>query len=350
MFRSRTPSRRGLVPCLAVALCLSLAAAARAQRAELKGGAPVLAAFRDVVAKPSQSTVRIVCDAKEVALGTVVAADGYVVTKASELKGRTVCKFKDGRELEARVVGVDKKHDLAVLQVKAKGLTPVEWRDSKEAAVGNWVASAGTGAEPVAVGVVSVATRRPRPGQLPPARPAANSGFLGVALDNDESAARIARVEPRSPAAKAGLKVDDVVLSIAGKKVLGPERLVNLIQRYKAGDEITIKVKRGDEELELKAKLDKRPAALSRGDFQNAMGSKLSNRRGGFPVVLQHDTVIRPEDCGGPLVDLDGKAVGVNIARAGRTESYAIPSEVVRGLFAEVKAGKLVVNKEDEDD
>ena len=34
-------------------------------------------------------------------------------------------------------------------------------------------------------------------------------------------------------------------------------------------------------------------------------------------------------DCGGPLVDLDGAAVGLNIARAGRTESYALPADVV---------------------
>jgi S1-C subfamily serine protease len=43
--------------------------------------------------------------------------------------------------------------------------------------------------------------------------------------------------------------------------------------------------------------------------------------------------VVEPEDCGGPLVDLDGDVVGVNIARAGRTETRAIPSEVVRSLL-----------------
>ena len=67
----------------------------------------------------------------------------------------------------------------------------------------------------------------------------------------------------------------------------------------------------------------------------------MSKKRGGFPVILQHDTVIKPTDCGGPLVDLDGKAVGINIARAGRTESYAIPTEAVLGLIADLKSGKL---------
>ena len=37
-----------------------------------------------------------------------------------------------------------------------------------------------------------------------------------------------------------------------------------------------------------------------------------------------------PEDCGGPLVDLEGRVLGINIARAGRVESYALPASVVR--------------------
>ena len=64
---------------------------------------------------------------------------------------------------------------------------------------------------------------------------------------------------------------------------------------------------------------------MGRSDFQNSLGGKLSVRRFGFPLAFQHDTVLRPSDCGGPVVDLDGRVVGFNIARAGRTESYALP-------------------------
>jgi S1-C subfamily serine protease len=73
------------------------------------------------------------------------------------------------------------------------------------------------------------------------------------------------------------------------------------------------------------------------------MGSTLSERRNGFPTILQHDQVIAPTDCGGPLVDLDGKAVGINIARAGRVESYAIPTEVVLSAINELKSCRLAV-------
>ncbi|NOZ38750.1 MAG: serine protease, partial [Planctomycetes bacterium] len=69
------------------------------------------------------------------------------------------------------------------------------------------------------------------------------------------------------------------------------------------------------------------------------LGSSLSQRRFGFPSAFQHDTVIKPSDCGGPVVDLDGKVVGFNLARAGRTETYAIPADVVAGLIEEMKRG-----------
>src|SRR5262249_17623555 len=90
--------------------------------------------------------------------------------------------------------------------------------------------------------------------------------------------------------------------------------------------------------------LGKRPAG--RADVQNSMGSELSSRRSGFPTILQHDQVIKPTECGGPVVDLDGRVVGINIARAGRTESYAIPGEAVRKLLPELMSGKLAPPKE----
>ena len=85
--------------------------------------------------------------------------DGWILTKASLLTGKIVCRLKDGRELEARLIGVHDPHDLALVKIEVKGLVPVQWADSKAAPVGNWVASPGIGEEPVAVGVVSVAAR-----------------------------------------------------------------------------------------------------------------------------------------------------------------------------------------------
>src|SRR5215217_2311978 len=77
----------------------------------------VRSAFRDAVAAASRSTVVVKADGKEVALGTVVAADGWIVTKASELSGdRITCTPRGGSELPAKLVGVATQHDLAMLK------------------------------------------------------------------------------------------------------------------------------------------------------------------------------------------------------------------------------------------
>ena len=77
------------------------------------------------------------------------------------------------------------------------------------------------------------------------------------------------------------------------------------------------------------------------------MGGALSLRNANFPAVLQHDTVLTPAMVGGPLVTLDGTAVGINIARAGRVESYALPADVVTALLPDLKSGKLAPKRQD---
>src|SRR4051794_19983864 len=54
--------------------------------------------FRDVVSKPSASTVRILCDGKDAALGMVVGADGWILTKANDLRGNVTVKLRSGKE------------------------------------------------------------------------------------------------------------------------------------------------------------------------------------------------------------------------------------------------------------
>jgi membrane-associated protease RseP (regulator of RpoE activity) len=233
-----------------------------------------------------------------------------------------------------------------MLKVEASGLKPVQWRNSKEAIVGKFVASPGIGIDPVAVGVVSVGARKFKQGDQPPKFSTANSGYLGVGLEAGEGGAKVNAVSPKSPAEKAGLKINDIIYEAAGRKIIDHEALINTVGRLKPKDEILLKVKRGAEDLEIKAVLGVRPKELKENP-QETMGTKLSHRRGGFPVIIQHDSGVRPEDCGGPLVDLDGKTIGINIARAGRTETYAIPAEDVQALIPDLKSGKLAPKDDD---
>jgi serine protease Do len=306
----------------------------------LRNGPKVLEAFREVVARPSQHTVRVLANGKEVAYGTIVEADGLILTKASELDGKVTCRLPDGKTLDAKIVGTQEPFDLALLKIDAKGLPTPQWRESKEIKVGQWVASAGTGAEPVGVGFVSVATRKYKLGDQPAKFFNPNAGYLGVNLGEGTGGAKVTQVVPGSPAQKANLKLNDIVTEAAGRKIDGPPALINTLQRFKAGDSVTLKIKRGEEEIEVLANLAKVPPQIL-GNPQDTMGTTLSKRRGEFPVILQHDTGLRPEDCGGPLVDLDGKTVGINISRSGRPETFAIPSEEVQAILEDLKSGKL---------
>ena len=152
--------------CFAVSLALAGTASAQNRSSsagkdtvEIKTGSKFLAAFRDAVAKPARSTVRIECDGKETALGVVISKNGYILTKASDLSGKITVKLADGDEYDATWVGYHEPNDLAMLKIATNGLTPVQWFESKVAPVGHFVASVGPGEDPVAVGVVSVAAR-----------------------------------------------------------------------------------------------------------------------------------------------------------------------------------------------
>src|SRR5262245_52046701 len=99
-----------------------------------------LKAFKEVVAKPSESTVRIQCDGKDAALGMVVGPDGWILTKANDLKGDITVKLRDGTSYDARWIGAQQQHDIALLKIDAAGLKPIEFSDSKKAGVGSWLA------------------------------------------------------------------------------------------------------------------------------------------------------------------------------------------------------------------
>ncbi|MSQ96883.1 MAG: PDZ domain-containing protein [Gemmataceae bacterium] len=300
--------------------------------------------FQGVVAKPGESTVRVLVADKEVALGTIVTADGWILTKHSELRaGQITCKFSSGLEVHAELFGFDVPHDLAMLKIAVGGLIPVVWTDSNSSKIGHWVASPGTSKDPVAIGVISVAAREIKVGKKFTSM-GPGIAYLGVTFEPFFAGVKVEEVLPKAPGQEAGLKAGDQILAYNGKPVDSVDEFRAVFSNSKPGDEIKLKIFRAGKEQEITVKLIQNPTAkggASRSDTQNKMGSKLSDRRTGFPIILQHDSVLKPNDCGGPLVNLDGQVLGINIARAGRVESYAIPSEAVRPLLEKLKTKKL---------
>jgi serine protease Do len=320
-------------------LVILFAAPATAQTTE-KGRRTVVKLFTDISSKVSDSTVRVKAAGTDIALGTVVDPKGYILTKGDELKGALSVRLRDGSEYDAQYVGYHRETDLAMLKIDATDLTPVTFADGKKAEVGNWVAAPGLESEPVAAGVVSAGVRKLFGEEARIAK--GNKGFLGILLDKpkDQDGVLVTSVEPGTAAARARMKVDDIIVRVEDKAVTDPDSLQKILDDYKPNDTVVVAVKRGENELELKVKLGAR-SDIDRGEFQNKMGSSLSNRRTGFPAVIQHDTVLRPTDCGGPLVDLDGNVLGINIARAGRVETWTLPGEVIRPLIKQFVEGKI---------
>ena len=301
------------------------------------------ALLRDVApiaAQAGRSTVVVLCDGKPAALGTVVRKDGYIVTKASEIHGKLACKI-GARELPATVVKSKTEHDLALLKVDANDLVPITWADGDPPVPGSWLITPAPEKDVLGLGVVSIPARA-----IPDAPKILlrNRAIVGVMLDQTAKDARVHEVTPNLPAAKAGLKPGDVILNIDGQRTPTFKDVNQVMGKYKPGDKVTIEITRDGKPMKLKVDLvsSDQMAPKMNGDqltHLSEAGGTVSKRHNNFANALTHDTVLQAAQCGGPVVDLDGRAIGLNIARADRTASYAIPAGTVRKVVAELLAG-----------
>ena len=97
--------------------------------------------------------------------GFIVSPDGYVLTNAHVVAdaSEVTVKLTDRREFVAKVIGVDKRSDVALIKIAATGLPTVHFGDSSRLKPGQWVVAIGSPfgfANSVTAGVVS-ATARP---------------------------------------------------------------------------------------------------------------------------------------------------------------------------------------------
>jgi serine protease Do len=101
--------------------------------------------------------------------GFIVKSDGVILTNAHVVDGATEVKVKltDRREFPAKVVGVDKKTDVAVLKIDAQGLPVVKVGDPTHLRVGEWVLAIGSpfGFENSATAGIVSARGRSLPGE-----------------------------------------------------------------------------------------------------------------------------------------------------------------------------------------
>lgn len=78
--------------------------------------------------------------------GFIISRDGYVLTNAHvvDAADEVLVKLSDKREFKARIIGADKRTDVALIKIEAKNLPVVNIGDPSKLKVGEWVAAIGS--------------------------------------------------------------------------------------------------------------------------------------------------------------------------------------------------------------
>lgn len=283
-----------------------------------------------VTATANESTVLVLVDDKPAALGTVVAADGLILTKNSETANGKVTIQIGTDKLEAELVQRFASRDLAAYKVNRTNLNPIHWIDENASTpVGSVLTIPDSEGKPIGIGLVSV---------LP--RTMGKVGYLGVQTMEGEGGVLIQRVLEGGAAETAGLKNGDLVTALNGQKCASAVEFSYVIRRLRAGDKVKVEFEREGKTESLEATLNGRETGgreSGRARMMDEMSGPLSLVMGGFPEALQHDIPILPEQCGGPLLNLDGQCIGINVSRAGRVKTFAIPVTDIRAVLAEIE-------------
>jgi serine protease Do len=263
------------------------------------------------------------------AVGTIVDPDGWILTVASLLPAEPKCRLPDEQVVPATVVGVNPDFDVALLKVGAANLRGVEWAGA-ETTAGTILAAPSaspTTARPFfGVGIVSVATRD-LPGPYPKQR--AHQQFKaqppGVFGTPTAVGLRIDRLDVIS--ADSGIRVGDILVSMGETSIRTQDDVAASVAGLRPGDSVMMRVLRGEESLE----------------FSVVLGAALgiwSKPYGALPTLFEHDMLLLPSQCGGPVVNLDGKAVGITVYR-GKYGCLAIPASCLERLLPELRSGGL---------
>jgi len=96
--------------------------------------------------------------------GVIISADGYIVTNNHVIKGADNIQVttSDNHTFSARVIGEDPSTDIALIKVDASGLDFIEFGNSDEARIGDWVLAVGNPfnlSSTVTAGIISAKAR-----------------------------------------------------------------------------------------------------------------------------------------------------------------------------------------------
>ncbi|MFZ0016521.1 MAG: trypsin-like peptidase domain-containing protein [Acetobacteraceae bacterium] len=259
--------------------------------------------------------------------GFIIDSSGLIVTNNHVVghADKIVVSLTNGTRLPAEVIGTDELTDVALIKVQATGPLPaVAFGDSRQVEVGDWVLAAGNpfglggsvtagivsargrdlGAGPfdnflqldapinpgnsggpifnmdgqvvgVSTAIVSPSGGSVGIGFATPSElvmPIINQlrtsghierGWLGVSVANSDNGVTIAGIERTSPAARAGLRQGDIILSVNGERIEGALGLIRTVAAVSPGSSVNLTIRRQGREFDVPVTVGQRPASGS---------------------------------------------------------------------------------------
>jgi serine protease Do len=296
----------------------------------------IQAALKPITSNISPSVVEIRSVHDLISLGTVVSAEGLIVCKHSELSEDFYCVLPNGGKYWGRLIGIHPQKDLELIQIAANHLTPIVFCHFEAIEPGSLVVSVGQQEKAVGFGLVSMP-----PHDFGLKQPKCKDCIdLGVTVspspmvneDAPENETRsvsgleVLRVYPRTAAESSCLLVGDLLAAINGIELTSRGKMNEVANSIQIGQILTLRVVRNGKPVLLSTKV-KSFASPTLHDRWG--GGPYSDRRFGFPAIIAHDSVVLPQHCGSPLVGLDGRVIGINIARSMRVATFSIPIQEV---------------------
>jgi len=293
-------------------------------------GLQVQKAFSEMSELALKSSVKLMRNDKVLAHGTLVDSRGFVVSKASDCIGARSLVTNEGLSFPVKVRKRHEGCDLVLLEIlNDRSDWPfVEFSDENNSITSRWAISASPDLSEIRIGVFGATSRKI----------GREGGVMGVVLDEKSeelNGVLVAEVIPHSAADRAGLKTGDRILKVDQRSVKMAQQVNQAMQKKDPGDLILLEISRGQKKSDMRVTLGHRSVTFDLFNRNILMSGPISKRRDNFPIILQHDIPLEYNHMGGPVFNLDGECVGINIARVDRVTNYAIPSYLVGPILSE---------------